>query len=175
MTFADREAYGRTYPFAYEQRHALSLVGSLRLRQRLELSLTGRFATGFPRTAPVGLRVAATPDVSDGDADGNRDELIPERDAQGLLVYSVDYGTLDNLSKARSSLYARLDSRLTWTPSFGRGRLRLYLDVINVLARNNGEPTIELAYQPGADRPAITEKPPEGFPFFPSFGIHYRF
>ena len=56
-TSANRQAYGITYPFDYEQPHALSLVANFRATQRLELSLTGRFASGFPRTAPRGLYV----------------------------------------------------------------------------------------------------------------------
>ncbi len=173
-TVADRKAYGLTFPFQYEQRHALSLVGTLRLTSRLQASLTGRFSSGFPVTTPVGLRVAATSDPEAADPETAR--LVPERDAEGRLVYAVDYGPVSNLYQQRLTAFARLDGRVAYRPSWGRGRMEIYVDLINILNRANGDLTRKLAYQPGAERPAVVEeRKGSGLPFFPSFGIHYRF
>jgi len=173
---AEREAYGRTLPFDYDRRHAASLVASLRLSSKLVLATTARFASGFPRTPVRGLRVAAVADRGDADGDGNRDELVPERDREGRLVYTTDLGGVADLNSARLPHYARVDTRLTWTPGGPGGRVQLYLDAINVLARDNAgllEP--ELEYDPGADRPRLVEKPSGSIPFLPSFGVHVDF
>ena len=45
---------------------------------------TARIASGFPHTAPVGLRVSAVED--------KRGKLVPETDLDGNLIYTVDYG-----------------------------------------------------------------------------------
>ena len=77
--------YGRIYPFEYHRRHAFSAVVSYRLSDRWELASTTRLASGFPRTPPLGLRVASEADVGDLDGDGNEEELVPAVDAGGRL------------------------------------------------------------------------------------------
>jgi outer membrane receptor for ferrienterochelin and colicin len=174
-TSANREAYGRTYPFDYEQPHALSVVANLRASQRLELSVTGRFTSGFPRTLPLGLYVTGIEDTADLDGDGRTDEVVPERDRDGRLVYAIDYGSVDDLNRGRRPWHARVDFRATFVPRWGKGRWRLYLDVLNLLGRDNGPLIEELAHDPSSTRPRIVTKRDEGFPFLPSFGIHVRF
>jgi hypothetical protein len=58
---AERDAYGFRYPFDYDRRHALSLVGDFRLSSRLELSGSVEAASGLPVTLPSGARVATLP------------------------------------------------------------------------------------------------------------------
>ena len=62
---AERQAYGRTYAFDYDRRHALSLVDSFRVKSWFEIATTLRIVSGFPTTPVVGLRVAATEDVAE--------------------------------------------------------------------------------------------------------------
>jgi hypothetical protein len=102
---AERDAYGRRYPFEYDRRHAFTLVGSYRLSTRWELAATTRLASGFPRTAPVGLRVAGQEDRDDRDGDGIIDEVLPARDADGLPVYAVNFGSVRDLNQARLPLF----------------------------------------------------------------------
>jgi outer membrane cobalamin receptor len=167
---AFRQSFGLTYPFDYDRRHALSVVANLRATKRLELGATIRLASGFPYTPALGLRVAATTDPDDPE------RLIPERDPAGNLVYMVDRGGLDNLNSARLPFYARVDARATYTPKWGHGNVRLYLDFINVLARDNvGIITSSLEHDPGADRPLMVDNPQSGMPFLPSFGVHVTF
>ncbi len=174
-TSANRRAYGRTYPFEYEQPHSLSLVANFRATQRLELSLTGRFASGFPRSTPRGLYVTGVWDSADVDGDGVTDEIVPERDLNGGLVYAIDYGGVENLNRARQPWYGRLDFRATFVPRWGKGRWRFYVDVINLLARDNGLERDELAYDSAGSVPKIVTLKDSGFPLMPSFGIHVRF
>ncbi|MET0554949.1 MAG: TonB-dependent receptor [Vicinamibacteria bacterium] len=173
---AERTSYGRTYPLEYDRRHAATFVSTWRASERFDVSLTGRFASGFPRTPVVGLRVAAVEDARDRDRDGNLTELVPKRDAQGRPFWETDRGGVANLSTARLPAFARVDLRATWRPRGVHGRWQVYLDVINLLNRDNAsmiEPTLEP--DPASDRPRVVEERSAGIPFLPSVGVRFRF
>jgi hypothetical protein len=173
---ADRDAYGRVYPFEYDRRHAFSAVASYRLSNRWELGATTRVASGFPRTPPLGLRVASQTDVVDRDGDGNREELVPAVDASGLSIYAVDFGGAGNLNSARLPLFARVDLRITWRPRGVQGGWELFGEVINLLNRQNaGALEAELEYDPASDRPQIVEQRDQGIPRIPTIGFRFRF
>jgi hypothetical protein len=108
---ADRDTYGRRYAFDYDRSHAVAAVVGYRWSPKWELATTTRVASGFPATAPLGVRVAAIEDETDRDGDGVLDELVPALDAAGLLVYEVNLGGVDNLSRARLPVFARVDVR----------------------------------------------------------------
>jgi hypothetical protein len=170
---ARREAYGLRFPFDYDRRHAATVVADLRLGAKLSLSATARLGTGFPRTPVERLRVHGVPDAADLDRDGNREELVPERDPEGRLVFTTDLGGLAKLNSARLPHYERLDLRLTWMPRGPQGRVTAYLDVINVLNRKNaGMLDSRLEFDPTSDRPRLVEEPSGSLPFLPSFGVH---
>lgn len=171
---ADRDAYGRRYPFEYDRRHAATVVSSYRLTRRWELAATARVASGFPRTAPLGLRVAGMEDVTDVDGDGATDEIVPERDGAGRLVYTADFGGLDNLQRGRLPFFARLDARLTWRTA--SGRWEAYGEVLNVLNRRNaGVLTPVLEHDPAGDQPRLTERRDQWIPLLPTIGMRFRF
>ena len=171
-----RDSYGLTYPFEYDRRHAVTAVGAWRAGDRFELSLTGRFASGFPRTPVLDVRVAPTPDESDLDGDDDREELVPDRDDQGQLFWEIDLGGVSNFGSARLPAFARVDLRATWKPRGAAGRWQLYLDVINVLNRENaGQLDPQLAYDPEDDRPRVVYERAAGIPFLPSVGVRFRF
>jgi hypothetical protein len=173
---ATRESYGRTYPFEYDRRHAFSAVVSYRLSDRWELASTTRLASGFPRTPPLGLRIAAQPDDSDIDGDGNREELVPAVDAEGRLIYAVNFGGIENLNAARLPPFARVDARATWRPRGAQGRWELYAEIINLLNRQNaGAVEAELEYDPVSDRPSIVEQRDQGIPRIPTVGLRFTF
>jgi hypothetical protein len=173
---AEREAYGRTYAFDYDRRHALSIVDSLRVKTWLEIATTLRMVTGFPMTPVVGLRVAAVADIADQDGDGNTTELVPQRDAAGRLSYVIDRGELANLNSARLPAFARLDLRASFAPKGRTGRWLLYLDIINVLNRKNaGSVDTRLEYDPASDKPRAVDEYGGSIPFLPSFGVRFRF
>ena len=161
---ATRESYGRRYAFEYDRRHALNVVGQLRLTNRWNFATTTRIASGFPHTPPIGLRVAST------EHDSGR--LVPATDSSGNLVYTVDYGGVDNLNSGRLPHYARADVRATYQ----RERWSIYFEVINALGRNNPI-TLEprLTHDPASDLPRLSEVPAEGFPRIPTFGLRIAF
>lgn len=173
---ADRQAYGRSYPFEYDRRHAFSAVASYRLSNHWEIASTTRVASGFPRTAALGVRVAGVADTTDRDQDGNVTELVPAVDRNGLLVYSVNLGGLSNLNNARLPVFAREDLRMTWRPRGAQGRWELYFEVINLLNRKNaGTLDPRLQYDPTSDKPRVVDTPDQGIPRLPSLGVRFRF
>ena len=173
---AQRESYGRRYPFEYDRRHAFSAVGSYTLTSRWEIAATARVASGFPRTVPLGLRVAADEDADDRDRDGIVDELLPAIDSAGRQVFAVNFGGISNLNGGRLPVFARVDLRATWRPRGAAGRWEFYAEVINLLNRKNaGSLDPQLEYDPTADRPRIVEVRDQSIPRFPTVGIRWRF
>jgi hypothetical protein len=173
---AERDAYDRRYAFEYDRRHAFTAVTAVQFTTRWELAITTRVASGFPRTAPLGVVVAGEEDEADRDGDGVTDEIIPDVDAAGRLVYTVDFGGVGNLNGARLPVFARVDLRATWRPRGSAGRWELYAEVINVLDRQNAgafEPRLE--YDPTADRPRIVEERDQAIPRLPTVGVRFRF
>jgi hypothetical protein len=173
---AETNAYGRTFAADYDHPHSLSLVANYRLNRLVDLGATVRVQSGFPYTPPVGVRVASVADAGDRDGDGNVEELIPQRDSQGLLVWSVDYGDLSNLKSARLPLYARVDFRATFKPRWMNDRWQLYVEVMNLLNRKNASSIITvLDYDPSSDRPSFKTEAEDGLPLLPSVGLRFRF
>jgi len=173
---AEREAFDRRYPFEYDRRHAFSAVASYRLTRRWELATTTRVASGFPRTPPLGLRIAGQEDEDDRDGDGVTDEILPASDPAGRPVYAVDFGGVSNLNTGRLPIFARVDVRATWRPGGAGSRWELYAEVINVLDRENaGAFDPQLEFDPSADRPRIVEKRDQAIPRLPTIGLRWRF
>ena len=165
---ANRESYGRRYSFEYDRRHAFNAVGRYRLTSRWDLAATARIASGFPYTAPVGLRVSAVED--------QRGTLVPGTDLDGNLIYTVDYGSVENLNSGRLPYYARVDLRAMYQPGGATGRWSFYIEVINLLGRDNPvelEPQLE--HDPGSNMPRLFEVAEQGFPRIPTFGFRLRF
>ena len=173
---AEREQYGQHYPFEYDRRHAFSAVASYRISSRWEIASTTRIATGFPRTPPIGLRVAGEEDFNDRDLDDITDELLPVIDSAGRPVYAVDFGGVANLNAGRLPVFARVDVRATWRPRGQTGRWELYTEVINVLNRKNvGAFDPQLEYDSASDSPRIVEERSQAVPRLPTIGVRIRF
>jgi hypothetical protein len=165
---AERDAYSRTYPLEYDRRHSFDLVGRYRWSERFDIALTARLASGFPYTAAVGVRVAATED--------DRGMLVPDTDPEGNLVYAADFGTIANLNTGRLPAYARVDLRATFRPGGFAGRWSFYVEAINLFNRDNAV-RLEtwLVHDPASEFPRIIVLPNEGFPLLPSAGVRFRF
>ncbi len=165
---AHRETYGFRYPFEYDRRHAATLVLRNRLTPRWTVGTTTRMASGFPYTPAVGVRVAATRDPVLG--------LVPETDEDGRLVYQADLGGMANLHSGRLPWYFRIDARVTFRPGGDTGRWSFYVEVINMLNRDNAVAMeVGLVPDPNGAKPRTTETPSQGFPRVPTFGVRYRF
>jgi hypothetical protein len=91
-------------------------------------------------------------------------------------MYTVDLGDVSNINRGRLPYYSRIDLRLTYRPGGDAGRFGFYVEVINLLNRDNAigmEPRLE--YDPDSVVPRVVELPSEAFPLLPTFGIRYRF
>ncbi len=173
---ATKQAYDLTLPFEYDRRHAVSVVGQWNASEKINVAFTVRAASGFPRTKPLGVRVVPTEDLLDLDQDGNRTELIPERDAAFRPVYVADYGSVTNLLQARYPWFARLDLRVNWRPHGDRSRWLFYLEFINATNRQNvGRYEATLTPTVGGVQPSIEETAAAALPFLPTFGVRLRF
>jgi len=103
-------------------------------------------------------------------------KYVPEVDANGLYVWTTTKGGVENLNAARLPLFARVDVRATFKPSWWSSRWQFYVEVINVLNRENaGSLNPVLSYDPGSDRPAVSYERQGSFPLLPSLGIRCRF
>jgi hypothetical protein len=175
--FAERTAYGRSYPFDYDRPHALTAVACYRLGPKLELGVTGRVASGLPTTPPRGVLVLGAPDASDRDRDGDREELLPARDESGRLIYVADAGGAPTLNSSRLPTYARFDARLTFRPRGPQGRWLFYVEALNVLNRQNAASyDWDIVLDPGTLRPRIVVSDgQDGLPLVPTLGVRFRF
>jgi hypothetical protein len=175
--FAERTAYGRSYPFDYDRPHALTAIACYRFGSKLELGVTGRVASGLPTTPPRGVLVPGAPDRADRDRDGDREELLPARDESGRLIYVSDPGGADTLNSSRLPTYARLDARLTFRPRGPQGRWLFYVEALNVLNRENAASyDWDIVLDPGALKPRIVVSDGQGgLPLVPTVGVRFRF
>lgn len=177
FSHAVRTDYSSTRPFDYDRRHGLTAAANVKVGPRLEVSLTGRARSGLPRTPVRGVRLSLIEDLADADADGNRQEFLPQRDASGAPVFQPDYGDVSLLNSARLPRFLRIDARLTYRPAWGGERWALFADVVNLLnTKNITQIDSTLAVDPGADRPRILETAQDrGLPLFPSIGLRFWF
>jgi hypothetical protein len=173
---ANRVLFGRALPFEYDRRHVVNLAASYEVRRSVTLSGAVSLASGLPYTAPVGVRVAARAGKGDRDGDGNRQELVPARNSAGDLIYELDFGDLANVNRARLPAYARVDARVTFSLGGQAGRRSVYVDVINLLGRDNpGLILYRVEQSPFGYAPVIASEPRYSLPFLPSAGLRFRF
>jgi TonB family protein len=107
---------GELVRFTFDQRHILTLVGSVRFGTGWEFGARFRLVSGRPETPVLGGVF---------DADGNN--------------YSQDTGEINSVSR---QVFHQLDLRLEKTWLFKLWRLSLYLDVQNVYNAENPEATL---------------------------------
>jgi hypothetical protein len=123
------------------------------------------------------VRLALVRDADDTDADGNRDERVPQRDALGNAVFQPDLGDIAHINSARLPRFSRIDARFTYRPAWTGERWAFHVDLVNILNTTNiARIDAPLVFDPASDRPRIIEQAQEpGLPFFPSFGIRVWF
>ena len=171
---AETTAYGRTFAADYDRPHALSVVASYRATRLIEVAATVRAQSGFPYTPALAVRPAATeipPAV-----DGQPSRFVPAYDSMGLPIWVPDFGDTSNINTSRLPVFARVDARVTFRPRWSSDRWQIYVEVINLLNRDNASALeTELVYDPTSDRPKLTVVRSGRLPLLPSFGLRYRF
>jgi outer membrane receptor for ferrienterochelin and colicin len=126
-----------------DQTHNINIVGQYRLTPRWELGARYRYVSGDPSTPVVDA-------VYDSDAD----------------VYSPVYGRTNS---DRNSSFQQLDIRVDRHWTYNTWKLTAYLDIQNVLNRENaeGDPSYNFNYR--------ESKSAAGLPILPSFGLKGEF
>jgi hypothetical protein len=162
---SEQEIYGRRVPFSYDRRHSLSVVWNWRGGDRFELGGTARAASGFPRTAPAGVRVA-TVEV------GSR--LVPVQWAPNRFALEVAPGGVAQLNAERMPMFARLDLRFGYRPGGVSGRWQAYVESLNVLKHNNAW-FMDADIVDRGSGPELQEEPTGGLPRVVTFGLRFRF
>ncbi len=161
-----QELYGRSVPFSYDRRHALSVVWNWRAGSRFELAGTARAASGFPRTPPAGVRVAAEEVDS---------RLVPALLGPNRFALEVAPGGVAELNAARMPMVARLDLRLGYRPRGVSGRWEVYVESLNVLKHNNAWFVDADIVTQGSGAPRLQESPSGGLPRVVTFGLRFKF
>ena len=137
--------YARKSPAPFDQRHSLTLDGTYHISKNWTLNLAWSFHTGWPYT---GARIDT---VSSGS--GNTYYLRPQA-----------------LNSQRLPAYSNLSTRISRQVPYRGGRLRLHLDVLNLLGQSNVYAIDgEIVGAPSAPRLEFERR--TWLKWLPSFGI----
>ena len=162
---ATGDAPGIWIPREFDQRHAISLVAQFNLPRAWTLSLAARWHTGWPTTP-----LAVTPGAELGEDSDAVEEDAVEGDGDGEDgPVAVPLGRLQS---DRLGSYSRLDLRLSRTWPAPLGNIEFYLDVQNLLDRQN-DSGFDTAFEEDIDAIVQTQERWPGI--FPSVGLRWRF
>ncbi len=159
FSVSNREKYGVTTPYRFEQSHVANVVLNYRVNNWLELGTRWTYATNFPFTPPVGV----TPRIV-GDS-------IATNLLTGEALFNLDFGDDQNQFSEKRPDYHRLDFRATAYTHFWSTDWAFYLDVINVYNRKN---VLGYDYSLNSDL-TIKRRTVGMFPILPTIGINARF
>ena len=168
-----------TYPFDYDRRHTMNLIGNYRLNSNWDLSFTWRYGTGLPYTEPIGLDPMNF--IWEGDAFFISD---PET---GNIQLNPDFGELQNVNQQRYPAYNRIDFRAQYSGELSGLRYNLFLDFVNVLNSQNVQSYKYVLYIVDPNVPGtpdflrksswveLKREPIFMYPFIPSVGVKLTF
>lgn len=159
FSVSNRQKYGVTTPYRFEQTHVANVVLNYRVNNWLELGTRWTYATNFPYTPPVGV----TPRIV-GDS-------IATNLLTGEALFNLDFGDDQNQLSTKRPEYHRLDFRATAYTRFWSTDWAFYLDVINVYNRKN---VLGYDYSLNSDL-TINRRVVGMFPILPTIGINARF
>jgi outer membrane receptor protein involved in Fe transport len=148
LSEAEDEIQGRWVPRSWDQRHAVTYSVNRDFEGRWNLNLAGTHHTGWPVTD---VELAVAPDGTLRLAPGER-------------------------NRSRFPDYHRLDVRASRTLPLRKGALELFLEITNLLDRDNIRSISDFAIVPGATgAPVIQREFEKWFPRLPSFGLTWVF
>jgi TonB dependent receptor/CarboxypepD_reg-like domain/TonB-dependent Receptor Plug Domain len=133
LAWANRYREGATFPFNFDQRHAVNLVLNYKALDWLELGANFQFGSGFPYTPPVGFSPIV---VLNTDSTGARTPAVAAN-IFGEALFSIDRGGVADINSARLPAYHRLDVRATFYADWWDLKWSIYLDVVNIYNHKN--------------------------------------
>jgi hypothetical protein len=170
LSRAEREVYGRTVPFDFDRRHALSAVAHVDI-WNVRVSATQQFGSGFPTTS----HHSEVEFVRRRLPDGSWDPLFRTRRHSDGTFFRNPFGypfRTALMNDTRMSAYARTDVRVSW--SIGR-QWEFYGEIINLFNRENfTQPAI---YDSGSSFDPVVGRRPryQSLPRLPTYGVRVRF
>lgn len=157
-TRADVSDASGNYPFRYEQRHVVKMIGVLRWGA-YELGARFEMFTGFPYTPIIGSNCAPGYTCTG---------------AAGTTLYSPVYSS--DINSAHYPLFHRLDVRFTRKSTYSWGTFSWFIEFINVY---NNEPRLRQAFrdnEPYAEgRNPRLLGPSTPLNLIPNFGLEWKF
>lgn len=159
FSVSDREKYGITTPYRFDQRHTANVVLNYRIKPWLELGARWTYATNFPITTPIGIRPRLV-----GDS-------MAVNPVSNEVIFNLDYGGPSNQFNDKKPVYHRLDIRATAYTTFWNTDWAFYIDVINAYNRKN---VVGYDYWLANDL-TLKRKTVGMFPILPTIGINARF
>ena len=157
-TRADVSGVAGNFPFRYEQRHVVKMIGVLRFGA-YELGARFEMFTGFPYTPIIGS--TCTPGYAcAGDP--------------ATTLYTPTYST--DINSAHYPLFHRLDIRFTRKSTYSWGTFSWFVEFINVY---NNEPLLRQAFRNSepyeAGRNPRFLGPSTPLNLIPNFGLEWKF
>jgi len=147
LSLAEDRIDGAWVPRSWDQRHALSYSLNWRIGERWNVSLAGLHHSGWPAT-----------DV----------RLLRDKAGASRLEPTAR-------NSSRYPDYHRTDLRVSRNLPLQAGKLELFLEIINLLNRNNLRSSSDFEIVQRGGGPEIERRHETWLPRFPSFGITWAF
>jgi outer membrane receptor protein involved in Fe transport len=168
---SEHELFGRTVPFDFDRRHAVTLALNVVVTSKVRASVRSQHASGFPVT-PLHEEVVFNDDanVFPGPPPGTR--FRPARRADGSLFVHTnlyDEPRISLLNSTRIAAYGRTDLRITYTVD---KRFEVYGEIINLFDRENFTVLLPDATRP--DRRPVTYQIAPAFPRLVTYGVRFK-
>jgi hypothetical protein len=149
--------YGKVFPYKYDRRHDLHIVGVYRLRKGIELSASWTYQSAAPFTIPVASYEGVTAPLSEHEY-----QRYPD----------ADYINMRN--NARIKAYHRLDLGINFIKYKKNGMIRTWnISLLNVYNRFN--PFFYYINRYGDENPTAALTAINMVPFLPSFSYNLKF
>ena len=172
---AERNERGYTIPFRFDQRHTLNIVLSYQLNDWLNIGAKFLYGSGYPYTAPIGIKPRITLVDTDGNFEPEKPVIATRRNSQNSgnehVIFDVNYGDNSRRFGSRRPIYHRLDVRLTADADFWGLDWDFYLDIINIYNRTN---VINYDYYITDDL-KLGREATSMFPIIPTIGFIVKF
>ncbi len=153
MAWADERIDGFDVPKNADQRHTFYLDANFRPNRRWRFNVAWQYRSGWPYS----------------------EQVFARRDApEGLFPFTRRYG---QLNAKRFPAYHRLDVRVNHAFDLDRGRLSVFLEMVNLYNRDNIR-LIEagsLDVVENGDLIVASEHTEKWFPLLPSIGASWEF
>ena len=190
MNFIAKDGPQVRFPHDFDRRHSLDVVlnflidSDLNENERMNISFTWRFGSGFPYTPALGVEPLVAIIMDPNNPDNLKPTILTDPET-GTARFIPTFGGPENINSLRYSPYHRLDARVTFITKLFNADLKFFADFINIYNRKNvlffrsiiktvpGNPDIPKSLRFPLIR--AFEEPVYMYPFLPSIGASISF